>query len=253
MLDDGKIPKKEDDDDDEASFRYNGVPEEDAWLVSRLFFLWEKPLFRRAYLLQRRGEALQYEDLLPLPQPDHGNEIGTAFESSWEKLKVQQNQKPSQAAHVPATIHKLSDLKDNNNDLGTANLTRALLATMGSRFITAGLIKALNTALQFCFPVLLNGVLKFIEQTQQGLLEDSDPWYERYRGYWLAAILFLAMGTKAVTENVYFHRVYRAAYQAKVAVSVSVYNKSLRLSNAERQSTTLGKCGFRMYHLCLGF
>jgi hypothetical protein len=52
--------------------------------------------------------------------------------------------------------------------------------------------------------------------------------------------LLLAMGSKAITENAYFHRVVRAGFHAKAAVSVAVYNKSLRLTNAERQSTTLG-------------
>eukprot|EP00957_Ditylum_brightwellii_P144265 10991195-Ditylum_brightwellii.AAC.1 len=49
------------------------------------------------------------------------------------------------------------------------------------------------------------------------------------------------MGSKAITESVYFHFVIRASYQAKTAVSVAVYNKSLRLANSERQSTTLGE------------
>eukprot|EP00980_Cylindrotheca_fusiformis_P028175 scaffold22585_cov149-Cylindrotheca_fusiformis.AAC.5 len=49
------------------------------------------------------------------------------------------------------------------------------------------------------------------------------------------------MGCKAITENNYFHIVNRGAWQTKAAVSVAVYNKSLRLSNVERQSTTLGE------------
>jgi len=49
------------------------------------------------------------------------------------------------------------------------------------------------------------------------------------------------MACKAVTENSYFHMVYRSGYQARVAVSVAVYDKSLRLANAERQGTTLGE------------
>jgi hypothetical protein len=46
---------------------------------------------------------------------------------------------------------------------------------------------------------------------------------------------------KAFTENIYFHLVTRSGYQARVAVSIAVYNKSLRLTNTDRQSTTLGK------------
>jgi hypothetical protein len=219
--------------DDEASFQYRGVPEEDAWLLSRLLFSWEKPLFQRANKLHKRGEALQQEDLLPLPSSDHGEEVGDEFENAWKKEGV-----------LPApSVKKLEDLKD-SDDQGTAKLRQALLAVMGPRFIVAGFIKAANTSLQFCFPLLLNAILKFIEETQAGLFDDSDPWHVRYRGYWLSAVLMLAMASKAVTENAYFHRVYRCGYRAKVAVSVSVYNKSLRLTNAERQSTTLGELAF---------
>lgn len=39
----------------------------------------------------------------------------------------------------------------------------------------------------------------------------------------------------------YFNMVYRCAYQAKVAVSTSVYDKSLRLAGANRGGTSLGE------------
>jgi hypothetical protein len=224
--------------DEEASFQYKGVPEEEAWWPSQLFFSWEKPLFRRANKLHKRGEALEHEDLLPLPSMDHGENVGNAFDVGWRKQE--------DMAERPEKM--LEDLKDNNNQ-GTARLTRALMEVVGPKFIVAGFIKALNTALQFSFPLLLNAILKFIEETQAGLFDESDPWHVQYRGYWLSAVLLLAMGSKAVTENAYFHRVYRAGYQGKVAVSIAVYNKSLRLSNAERQSTSLGKYFLRAGNL----
>jgi hypothetical protein len=161
---------------------------------------------------------------------DHGENVGNAFEVGWRK----------QEDIAEPSVKELEDLKDNGNQ-GTARLTRALLEVVGPKFIVAGFIKALNTALQFSFPLLLNAILKFIEETQAGLFDESDPWHVQYRGYWLSAVLLLAMGSKAVAENAYFHRAYRAGYQAKVAVSIAVYNKSLRLSNAERQTTSLGK------------
>jgi ABC-type bacteriocin/lantibiotic exporter with double-glycine peptidase domain len=49
------------------------------------------------------------------------------------------------------------------------------------------------------------------------------------------------MAAKAVTENSYFHKVFRSGYKARAAISVAVYNKALRLANSERQSTTLGE------------
>jgi ATP-binding cassette, subfamily C (CFTR/MRP), member 1 len=207
---------------------YKGrIPEEDAWFPSKLFFLWMRPLFRRAAYLSKHETALQHEDLIPLPHIDHGDEIIAKFDRSWAKT----------ATNV--TIDRTdNDVKSMQK---TDRVRKALFAVVGSRFVMAGVIKLLNTALQFTFPILINLILKFIEKSQRGEISDTDPWPVRYRGYWLSGVLFAFIAAKAVTENQYFLRVIRAGYQARVAVSVAVYNKSMRLSNSERQSTTLGE------------
>lgn len=216
-----------------SNFEYKGAPEEDAWLPSRLLFAWERPLFRRAHELHKQDRALEQDDLLPLPHMDYGQVVGTQFEDSWEKRADSQEEKDQQAT-------TLEDLKG-DTDQSTKRLSKALLDVMGSRFYIAGGIKLINSSLQFCFPILLNNILEFVEETQMGQVDDSATWYGKYRGYWLSALLLLAMGSKAITENAYFHRVIRCGFQAKTAVSVAVYNKSLRLTNAERQTTSLGK------------
>lgn len=189
-------------------------PELSSNIVSRIFYLWAQPLFRRASSLHKEQKALEQEDLLALPSIDHGQVIAPAFEEAWRK-------------QVPAS---------------DATIGTAVRAVIGKRFIFAGFVKVINTGLQFTFPILLSEVLKFIEQTQAGVIgKDDEPWQVRYRGYWLSALLFLAMASKAITENLYFHSVYRAGYQARVAVSVAVYNKALRLASAERHGTTLGE------------
>lgn len=211
-------------------FDYKGrIPEEDAWFPSKLFFLWMRPLFRRAAYLAKHETGLQHEDLIPLPHIDHGEKIISNFERSWDAT----------TPLFPASG------KTDNDDIKakqqTDRVRKAILKVVGRRFIIAGVIKLLNTALQFTFPILINLILKFIEDTQSGKISDSAPWSERYRGYWLSAVLFVFIAAKAITENQYFHRVMRSGYQSRVAVSVAVYNKSLRLSNSERQATTLGE------------
>ena len=211
------------------------VPEEDAWWPSRLLFVWMRPLFRRAQE-QKRAEnrsALQQEDLIPLPDYDHGEVIAVDFERAWAKFQSESDQDDD------GTARKLEEIDGSN--AATDIVRKAVTAVIGRRFIIAGVIKMFNTCLQFSFPILLNLILTFIEDTQAGKIADDAKWSKKYAGYWLSAILFVAMASKAVTENSYFHRVYRSGYQARVAVSVSVYNKSLRLANAERQSTTLGE------------
>ena len=202
------------------------IPEEDAWLPSLLLFTWMRPLFRRAAYLSKHDTGLQHEDLLPMPHFDRGAPIISTFERTW-------------ASTANGTSSSKKD--DTKAKQQTDRVRKALLAVLGARFWVAGAIKLLNSALQFTFPILLNQILKFIEDSQNGLISETDSWSTRYRGYWLSAVLFGFIAAKAVTENAYFYRVIRAGYQARVAVSVAVYNKSLRLSNSERQSTTLGE------------
>lgn len=171
-------------------------------------FAWVHPLFQRARTLAKEGKALEHDDLLELPAVDDSQRIGKDFKVSWES-------------------------NTDNNEKTIKDLRKALLNVMGRRFVIAGMVKLINTLLQFTFPLLLNAILQYIEDTQRGNTTDE------YRGYWLTVLLFLAMASKAVTENAYFHLVYRAGYQAKVAVSVAVYEKSLNL--APNLQTSLGE------------
>jgi len=208
------------------------VPEERAWFLSRLFFSWMGPLFRRAAELHKEGKAVELEDLIPLMKCDKSQNLATKFEEAWKKQTS--HDKPSEGRR---SMEGLKNAKEN----GTGKLQRALLSVMGWRFILAGVVKAVNTALQFSFPLLLNAILGFIEAASAGELDESDAWYDRYRGYWLSALLFVVMASKAATESKYFHMVNRSGWEARTSVSVAVYNKSLRLSSSERASTTLGE------------
>jgi len=212
-----------------APYKYDGVPEEKAWFLSHIFYAWMRPLFRRAMYLSRHDTALQHDDLLPLPKIDHGAPLLSDFERCWEQQQVDHD-------HVGD-----DDEEETDGEGKTDRLRKALFGVVGRRFIIAGFIKAFNTGLQFSFPLILNAILKFIEDSQAGVISDNAPWYDRYRGYWLSAVLFAVMASKALTENAYFFRVYRSGYQARVAISVAVYNKALRLSASEKQSTTLGE------------
>lgn len=217
---------------------FKGVPEEEAWLFGQIFFTWMRPLFSRAAYLAKHKSALETADLLPLPRIDHGEPILVNFERSWAATAAQAETSAPTTTNVTDSGPTKEDEK---KDTKTDRIRRAAVAVMGVRFIVAGFIKFLNSVLQFSFPILIRQILKFIEDSQAGLISEDDSWSVRYRGYWLSAILFGAMACKAITENAYFHRVMRGGYQVRVAVSVMVYNKALRLANSERQATTLGE------------
>jgi len=212
--------------------RIPGTSEEtDASFFSRLLFFWARPLFRKASELHKQGKALEQDDLLTLPPIDHAHRIGPAFEEAWIKAT---------ADAAVAAAESTTEQPPQKNP--TKRVTTSLLSIFGSRFMLAGLIKIVNTCLQFSFPLLLSALLRFFEDVQAGEIDvETDSWFVKYRGYWLSIALFLAMASKAVTENFYFQMVMRMGYQARVAVSVAVYDKAFRLASSERQGSTTGE------------
>jgi len=210
-------------------------PEGNANFLSRLVFWWVQPLFTRAAKLHKNGEALEQDDLIPLASIDSGRRIAGIFDASWITYDA--------GRKVEDTVTEEKEKKKKNDaarkDL-EKQLKHSLLSIIGKRFIVAGVVKFFNTGLQFSFPLLLNAILSFYEEIQtRGDEVGAGP--NPNKGYWLSGLLLIAMGAKAVTENAYFHLVYRCGYQTKVAVSAAVYEKSLRLASSERGSTTLGE------------
>mmetsp|Transcript_842 Transcript_842/g.2339 ORF Transcript_842/g.2339 Transcript_842/m.2339 type:complete len:1469 (-) Transcript_842:87-4493(-) len=246
------------------------APESHANPLSRLLFWWVQPLFSRASHLHRHDAVLQDSDLIPLPlDVDGAKVISEVFETSWDEFEERcvakraggADQKPGVDVGVGVgtgdgidgdgksggnTGKKSSSWSKRRKDRQAekaelhAHLRHSLLATMDRRrLITSGLIKLLNTCIQFTFPLLLNAVLRFIEDSAAG--KQGGNLSNPNKGYWLSLALFLAMASKAVTENTYFHMAYRCGYHARVAVSASVYNKALRLSGSQSAGNDLGE------------
>jgi len=223
----------------------NVASEDNAWLLSRLVFYWVGPVFTKASILQKEGKGLSHDDLLALPHGDTGSSISTRFNLALMKYNAKINVAEKSNLKKKAKTTETADPNATNDNksktTGTSRISYAVKSVLGRSFLVAGGLKVINTMIQFTYPFLLNEILKFIEDTQGGKIDfDSDSIWVRYRGYWLSALLFTAMSFKNIIENAYFHLVYRAAYQSRVAITVAVYNKSLRLTNVERQSMTLG-------------
>ena len=215
-------------------------PEEQANFFSRLIFWWVQPLFSRASVLRRQGDVLQQDDLVPLANIDQGGRILSIFDAHYaknaEKLAAQRAAAAKADADGNTSGKKMKGKKKRDAAAQSKKelerqLKKTLFAVMGKRFIVAGLVKMVNSGLQFTFPLLLSAVLRFIEESQAGV--DVSP----NKGYWLSALLFAAMASKAVTENTYFHLVYRCGIHARVAVSAAVYEKALRLPSSEKSSS----------------
>ena len=160
-------------------------PESKANILSQLTFAWPTKLFTLA-----KTRPLQQEDLWELPTGDQAAQIGERWAQAWTS---------AEAARRAKKNLKPTDM------LGKADreavFTGAVRKFLGFKFfVVAPLVKLLNSTLQFTFPVLLSGVLSFVEGSPPyGFLPVTAA-----SGYSLASALFVAMLCKAITENTYF-------------------------------------------------
>ena len=126
----GVVKDNDTTDEDERSFSYNGSPEDEAWLISRILFLWQNALFKRASVMFKRGEGLQQEDLLPLPPRDRGEVIIKKFDEAWD----------NRDAATGGSGKKLSN--DEDIKAGAPKLKKTIAHILGWRFVFAGFVKA---------------------------------------------------------------------------------------------------------------
>ena len=123
-------------------------PEDAASLFSRLLYLWPNSLFSLA-----KRQALQSDDLWTLPPVDQAEAVTRRFSAAW-----------SAAAAKQRALKQLPP----NAPLGKADrevvFTNAMSSFVGPTFwVAAPLVKLLNSTIQFAFPILLFGVVAFIE------------------------------------------------------------------------------------------
>jgi hypothetical protein len=97
------------------------------------------------------------------------------------------------------------------------------------QFTLARRLKIANTSLLFSFPILLNSILKFTEDTQGGDIDYHGPWYDTYKGYWLSALLASTIAAKALIESYYFHIVYRSGIKQEQLSVLLCITKSFEL------------------------
>lgn len=201
--------------------------ETQASFFSSMLFTWVSPLFSIAKAKANSGEAIDMSDLRSLPKQDQALPLAAAFNTAWKKwdaeLRTEQNVATGDV--LPKTIQDKI-------------LINTLFSVMGRRVTyLAGAVKFLNTTIQFCWPVLLGGVLNAVEGKKPFGISGN----VFQNGVYVSVVLGLFMAFKAVTENTYFHLVIRGGWQLRSAATTAIFHKSLRLSAVARQSQTVGE------------
>jgi hypothetical protein len=179
-------------------------PETSASLLSRVVFLWIQPMFSRASLLRKHGQWLEQADLAPLASSDRTAEVEALFEKAYAEYVPKKKKRKDPGA--PLSSSETSEELE-------ARLAHALIATSKRELMVAGVVRFLNTVLQFTFPILLNLILSYYQDVQSGVITSQDPPAIYYKGYWLSALLMVFVGSKAVTESSYFHLMNRCSWR----------------------------------------
>ena len=187
-------------------------PELTSSLLNRLVFYWMQPLFSRASFLRKKGKWLEMTDLAPLASMDKSEEVEKIFEKAYEEY-VPKKKKKTKKKQNDAVDSESADADADTPEQLEARLTHALFATCRARLILAGVARFLNTVLQFTFPVLLNLILEYYQDVQDGIITAQDPPAVYYKGYWLSALLMMFVACKAITESAYFHLVNRCTWR----------------------------------------
>jgi len=159
---------------------------ERSWL-SLLSFKWVKPLLRKG----NSEDPIVLDDVMP---PPHGLQAAALAEEFRDDVK----------GKGYGADRKIPVLK-------------TVLWIHRFRLLRTGLLRLLNTCIQFLPVLCLNGLLKAIER--------GDP----YTGLRSAVLLFLVLCSKTVVENQLFYFITKDAIRVRAMLQASIYSKSLKL------------------------
>lgn len=172
-------------------------PERHGNLFSHIFFSWMTPLMQLGY-----KRPITEKDVWKLDSWDQTETLNNRFQKFW--FEESQRSKPW--------------------------LLRALHRSLGGRFWLGGVFKIGNDASQFVGPVILNLLLKS--------MQEGDPvWH----GYIYAFSIFAGVFLGVLCEAQYFQNVMRVGFRLRATLVAAVFRKSLRITNEGRRKFASGK------------
>jgi len=156
-----------------------------SWL-SQLTFRWVKPLLTKG----NSNDVIVLDDVLPPPEGLRAATLAEEFNDA---------------------------LRNSKTKHGKAPVLRTVLWLHRYRLLRTGILRFLNTCVQFLPVFCLSGLLKAIER--------GDP----YVGLRFALMLFLVLSTKTAFENQLFYFLTKDATRVRAMLQATIYSKSLRL------------------------
>eukprot|EP00960_Hanusia_phi_P063575 765515-Hanusia_phi.AAC.2 len=172
---------------------------------SRIMFGWMTPLLKEG-----SKQQLTDSDLYPLLHGDTSEEAGRKLLEAWQEECRIRPDDPS--------------------------LFSALRRVWLHDFIICGCFKLINDTVVFIGPLLLQSLVRFVENGGDGTQKSS-----AVDGAILAIGIFLAKTVESMAVNQYFHYGYRIGGQVRAAITMLVYRKAFLLSSKGYQNFKIGE------------
>jgi len=153
---------------------------------STVSFSWVRTLLRRSH----SSDALEVEDLLPAPGGMHAAALAEELSSGFAATAP-----PPPLPHVLLRLHR-------------------------GQLLRTGVLRIVNSVIQFLPALCLSSLLFAIEEGRIGV------------GLRFAGVLFAVLCTKTFVENQYFFHISNLATRVRAMLQASIYRKSLRLPEA---------------------
>lgn len=184
-------------------------PENVANIWSRLSFWWMNPMMKLG-----ASKYLTENDLWTLPPGEDSESLGNRF------------------AHY---------YKEQRTANGGPRLWTSLAYAYGGTYAVAGLLKGLQDTLAFAQPQLLRRLLRFVQTWDDARRDNTIVAEPPGRGFLITASLFLIAITQTAILHNYFQRCFVTGMRVRAGLISTVYKKSLRLSNEEREARSTGE------------
>lgn len=184
--------------------------EKQASMLSRWTYEWITKLMQLG-----AKRPLEMEDIPPLDPENQAINIHEKFQHFWKLEKENANK-----TRTPGKM-----------------LLRALLFAFGGDFQRAGVYLILLNILTLGSPVVLLFLIRWLQDSQSGLIDGSDVTLP----YCLAALLFFMQILASVFTNWNYEMSQRTGFRLRTSLTMALYNKSFHYSAAAKQHQSIGK------------
>uniref|UniRef100_A0A8C2DVX8 ATP-binding cassette sub-family C member 10 n=1 Tax=Cyprinus carpio TaxID=7962 RepID=A0A8C2DVX8_CYPCA len=205
-----------------------------SWL-SRILYLWLNPLLRRG----KRGELERPCDVFQLPHRLRTKAVTLRFSQCWQKCLhpkgLERPERPDRLQRGNLQDNSWSEAEPDRMCEGGAQddvkLLQVLHKAFGLRYYLLGVLKLAASMLAFAGPLLLGGLVSFMET-------DGAPLS---KGVWCAVGLFASTFLAALLRNIFVYEVSKVALEARAAVISTIYSKALKVSASALARFNMGE------------